>query len=828
MSYSSPNRTSDNRPASRVNREVKSLLAKLLAAEGIRVVHSASAVTATWSGKTRTLTLPIWKEMSGDIYDMLCLHEVGHVKYTPAENSREVAAAVKSMTNGKKHLAESAFGFLNICEDTRIERLMKLRFAGAARSFSRGYKWLTDTNTWKVPSPKSLKFIDRVNVHYKIGHSVTVSFSAEEQRLVDRLATVQTFNDMVEVATAMYRLAQEQKKQDNTPPQQPQGEPGLGEQGEPGEEQQPQDNAPANTDIPDEPDENGPKDTRSEEDDTDDGDGADWTDGDGDSDGESSDGKSDRNKPEDKDESSDDTADGKSSDSDDDGSESDKDSDGSESGDDDDSKSGDKDGANGDDDGDDTSSATSREGGKGSENDNAPDAPETTAGLDEAMSSLVDRAAVDRTYVNIPKAILKNMIQDHKELHKSFADDMRWQYEKATAKAVKDLAAFEKESKPVVNLMAKRFDLKKAADSHRRTMTSKTGRINPAMLYAYKLTEDIFLRQTTVSDGKNHGLVMFIDWSSSMDHIMSKTLKQMMNLAMFCRRVGMPFEVYGFSDSDSGNDKDRQIEKDGDFRFGSLTLHNWLSGRMNAREFRTAMLHVMMMVRYFTRRSHGRYSTRRSSSTLQIPYRFTLGGTPLDDAIVAAMSIVPKFQSDNEIQIVNTIFLTDGCSSRSPIYDHAGGRHNTNDRLIVHDPVTKTDYDVADFDIQNASGYSYWGSSQATAMLLTILRDRTDSNVIGFYLLSPRSGGDYTVSDISSEMGNASPEDLDREWKRFQKDKFAIATSKGYSEYYLIPGDLDAVTDVLADASAEAFTKMNRSKRVNRVLLHRFVDMISA
>ncbi len=861
MSYSPAKRKSDN--PSRVNREAKSILAKLLAAEGIRVVHSATAVTATWSGATRTLTLPIWKEMSGDIYDMLCLHEVGHVKYTPAENSREVAVAVKSMTNGKKHLAESAFGFLNICEDTRIERLMKIRFSGAARSFARGYAWLTDTNTWKVPNVKSLKFIDRVNVQYKIGHTINVPFSPEEQVLVDRLATVQTFTDMVEVATAMYRLAQEQKAQENKPTRSEPGEPGEGEQGE---QQEPQDNAPANTDIPDEPDENSPKDTRSSDDDTDDGESADSTDGDGDSDGESSDGKSDRNKPEDKDESSDDEADGKSSDGDDDGSDSDESdesgskSDGADDGDKDEDasdsdESGDADSdsgsdsdsdsdCEGDDDngksdgkaddadeaGDDTSAAAGHEGSKGDENDSTPDTPETDTGLNDALANLVDRNAIERAYVNIPKAILGNVIQDHKELHKSFADEMTWQYEKATKKAVKDLAEFEKDSKPVVNLMAKRFDLKKAADTHRRAMTAKTGRIDPNRLHAYKLTEDIFLRSTVIPDGKNHGLVMFIDWSSSMDNIMSKTIKQTLNLAMFCRRTGIPFEVYGFSDNDDRGD-DKQVAKEGDFLFGRFTLHNWLSGRMSAREWKRAMLHMMMMVRYFspqkTRRRSNYYSRR--SASIQIPHRFNLGGTPLDDAIVAAMTIVPAFQKANDVQIVNTIFLTDGCSSRSPIYTSADKNFNTSAHLIVHDPVTKTDYDVADFDISNASGYSYWGSSQSTAMLLTILRERTDSNVIGFYLLSARSS--YSGSgaqSIAHEMGDATPEQIEREWKRFQTDKFAIATSKGYSEYYLIDADQDAVTEQLAGASAEAFTKMSRSKRVNRVLLHRFVDMIAA
>ena len=40
-----------------------------------------------------------------------------------------------------------------------------------------------------------------------------------------------------------------------------------------------------------------------------------------------------------------------------------------------------------------------------------------------------------------------------------------------------------------------------------------------------------------------------------------------------------------------------------------------------------------------------------------------LGGTPLNEAIVSAFEFVPMFQKKNKVQIVNTIFLTDGQGS---------------------------------------------------------------------------------------------------------------------------------------------------------------------
>ena len=93
--------------------------------------------------------------------------------------------------------------------------------------------------------------------------------------------------------------------------------------------------------------------------------------------------------------------------------------------------------------------------------------------------------------------------------------------------------------------------------------------------------------------------------------------------------------------------------------------------------------------------------------------------------------------------------------------------------------------------------------------------------------MSDYYGGSVGQSDLAGQMPGASSEEVAREWKRFTEDKFAVSSSKGYSEYYLIPADLEAKTAVLATGSAESFTAMNRSKLVNRVLLNRFIDIIA-
>ena len=65
-----------------INHEIKSQLAKLLATEDL-VVENKQVETACFNVHTRVLTLPIWDRASGEVYDLLVGHEVGHALFTP-------------------------------------------------------------------------------------------------------------------------------------------------------------------------------------------------------------------------------------------------------------------------------------------------------------------------------------------------------------------------------------------------------------------------------------------------------------------------------------------------------------------------------------------------------------------------------------------------------------------------------------------------------------------------------------------------------------------------------------------------------------------------
>ena len=93
-----------------INHEIKSQLAKLLATEDL-IVENKKVETAQFNVQTRVLTLPQWERASNNVYDSLVAHEVGHALYTP---------------NEWDWLGKIPQNYVNVCEDVRIEKLMKL------------------------------------------------------------------------------------------------------------------------------------------------------------------------------------------------------------------------------------------------------------------------------------------------------------------------------------------------------------------------------------------------------------------------------------------------------------------------------------------------------------------------------------------------------------------------------------------------------------------------------------------------------------------------------------------------------------------------------
>ena len=430
-------------------------------------------------------------------------------------------------------------------------------------------------------------------------------------------------------------------------------------------------------------------------------------------------------------------------------------------------------------------------------------------------------------YGNIPDVDLKEAIYTYKQTWTRYkADTVRiinsyqspYPEHDKFGTDVKKFTKMRNDAKKVVGYLAKEFELRKNAEQMKRASVAKTGELNMAKIYGYQLMDDIFKKVTVVPNGKSHGLVMFLDWSGSMHNHIENTMKQLINLVMFCKKVNIPYEVYAFSSEFDEPYTPKTV-------VGNIILHgfkliNILSSKMTASEFTYAGSALVNMAQ------HRGWK----------PSWFQMGGTPLNETVVAAMKIVPEFQKQYKLQLVNTVFLTDGegQSSRS-VYtqypnNYIGSGYNNPEIdggstfgkelcFVMRDPISKQEQRV-----------DYARGRDLTGHYISILKKRTGSNIVGFYVLSGREFGREAYNFFPSSANH------DKYKSEFRKNKSLTVTNAGYDEYYLLRSeglDTDEDVEFLVKENAttrglvSAFSKFAGNRLSNRVVLNRFIGMIA-
>ena len=164
-----------------------STIAKLLAEEDI-FVQNKNQSTASFDVKNRVLSLPIWKEMSKPIQELMTIHEVGHALETP----------LLQLEQAEKENIE--FSVLNVLEDVRIEKSVQKKYPGSVRIFKKGYQELISMNFFgtKELNISELNLIDRINLHYK--HHTDIPFSVDENVWVQKANQTVTPDDVLTLA----------------------------------------------------------------------------------------------------------------------------------------------------------------------------------------------------------------------------------------------------------------------------------------------------------------------------------------------------------------------------------------------------------------------------------------------------------------------------------------------------------------------------------------------------------------------------------------------------------------------------------------------------
>ena len=471
---------------------------------------------------------------------------------------------------------------------------------------------------------------------------------------------------------------------------------------------------------------------------------------------------------------------------------------------------------------------------------------ETLDALNDGLKSLANAEGLEYDYIELPKTISSKFFVSNKEVSelmntfyvgkenlrhiKDFSDQyelhMAREYTKNIDNADAEYRKFKISQNKEVNYLVKEFEMKKAADSYARATTSRTGVLDTAKLHTYKYNDDIFRKVTTIPEGKNHGLVFNVDWSGSMSNCILDTIKQVLTLVSFCRKVGIAYDVYLFSDN---------FEKD------QHKYHEDPSteGKVILRDFR--MLNVLTSSsnnRSHDKQAHNLFrlaSSFRGYYSCGVPNKMNLGGTPLNEATISLNHIIPSFKKRTGAQKVHVINLTDGEGysiryGKKVVSQYDGevsviSRH-CNTQTILRDRQTGKQYKF------NPDRYDQ------TDTFIYQLRDRfPECEFMNIRLITGNDWYRFKRSCLGYEYDgdlndNLAWADADREWK---KTRSFICLSSAYTVQYALAisalnTDDEFTIEKEDPTKAEikrAFTKSLKGKKMNKKILSSFIDRIA-
>jgi hypothetical protein len=723
----------------------KSQLARLMATENLTINH-VKAQTASFDPMKRVLYLPIWKDMSGVIYDLLTGHEVGHAQYTPAEGWHSAATDKTKSPNYK--------GFLNVVEDARIEKKIQRKYPGLRMSFKNAYAELMKRDFFGIAdrNVNRMPFIDRLNLYSKSQWTMDISFNRKETELIEKVRIAETWEEVVKVTDEIFAYSKDEQQELKLGDFQV-FDPEMNEDGEDGD------------DVEFEKEE-----------------------------GE-------------------------------DGEEIENADDGSGNGEDEDEQNGE----------DETDVINRKKMSQDSyEDQGAKIDPvcETDDNYRRNESKLLDEKSKEYKYHAIPKPIMQNIVTSYDIVHKGMtnafdaqnvsADDMNKAY-----------GEFKKTNERYINLLVKEFEMRKAAKAFNRSRLSDTGEIDVGKLSSYQFDDNIFRKMLLVPKGKSHGLVLLLDKSGSMQDIMGNSIEQILILTMFCRKVNIPFVVYGFGNNIPGFHQDlvnakrykTVVEippmskissfekKPGEIAFGDVRLREYLSSEMSTSTYNNAVKNMLIL-----KKSYGHSRTRKYHT----PTTENLSNTPMTQAVVALATVMNEFKRKNNLDITNLVVVHDGDADWTHSFLSSNGQEiamhlNLYNHFIV-DEKTKFQYHIKRNEDMHIA-------------ILEWFKLVTGSKIFSFFLTSERG----IKKSIREEVGNE--DKVSELFKQFRKENYVDIEKPGYNGFFITsPINLDETDsfDYLAQdaesirALKTAFTQSNKKRSISRAMVQKFVQGIAA
>lgn len=785
----------------------KDNLAKLLAKENLTIVHR-KVPTAYFDLKNRLLCCPILKEdISSELYDLFMGHEVSHALNTPYEGVHSAVTKNRTLK-----------GYLNVVEDVRIERMIKDTYPGLRKSFFKAYNELMDIDFFgiKEKNLQELSLIDKINLITKCGSRVNINLTKVEKEFLDWAIRCQTWEEVEECATAIYEWSKENETRtsddEKLVPQM--FDIGDDEESDEDEEENMEDFG-EDSDTYEDPYED------SNEDDDD-------------------------NLPEIED-------------------------DNSESGED----------AEEDDEESEERKSTGKKGGEGIDPNHYDDEDGARESITEHNAHNNEEQFVSEdssiiSHINMKEVVnnedIKNIVYDYKKVRQDWkyffegknkqgepSEEVDKDLTKTKLMAERSAKRLVDKNKKVVMHMAKEFEMKAAAFAQAHAFTGKTGKLDMNRLAKYQIVDDVFKRMTYLPDGKNHGVQVMLDWSGSISNEVMDLLEQSMILAMFCKKVNIPFRVYLFSDQIGHNEK-----YGWDTERSKIRLVEMLTNEMKSKEYLDALTIMGGLYNEFYLQTIGTSYNKSFEKNVNAynewfsgvdwidpdgyfwntrynhPNGYGLGGTPLDQCLVGMRRLIPEFNKQYGIEKSILTIITDGYSHRADcLYPSEEEAKQIKEQLAGEDrwSVTKIrklidPYSgrVYDYEIDR-----YYGSDfEKTTNLLEWLKAETGVITTGYFVCGRKSDFLQLMSCIKQDTYDTYQSQS--KWLETRRTG-TVWETKGYGKLFttasttLVVGGEDELDEELVGAKkgklTSAFKKNQKTKTTSRFLTNEFIKEIA-
>ena len=316
---------------------------------------------------------------------------------------------------------------------------------------------------------------------------------------------------------------------------------------------------------------------------------------------------------------------------------------------------------------------------------------------------------------------------------------------------------FNKRFSSSINYYKKVFEMKKKAAEFKRILEFKTGKLNMNKLTSYKFNENIFLANKITNKGKNHGLIIYLDMSSSMRSGGSKgyhrrsysnyinVITQTLELVSFCRAINIPVSVYGFSNSSTAVNYLMRLLKTNFHSLNQWDYSKIPNFNQETKKFNRIMK-IFALIEIFNPSMTNKEFVDMFESLLSgVALRtklFNLASTPLAHAISTLEAVTNNFKSETNVQIVNVTFITDGGDTEGTDYYLKG---ITN----ISDTKTKKSLScqkfIEKYKLTNFKSWSY----VCPAMILNHMKNRMGKNVhvVNFYIGHEAGNKYYKISE---------------------------------------------------------------------------------